>query len=179
MAYRITEVRVARFPEDIGVTEALVNSGLSEDRIVEIIKSFVCQKPLHYNQGYQRAIAIELEAYLKQELLTDPSLTPMSLRYSPRLNEQADVAIGPADGRSGAYFELEFRPNVEKDLVKFQIGFNTGRLAVAILILANDRRLINPQYTTMPEFGKFEQVIEELKPGYPLLLVGISGVHFD
>lgn len=70
-------------------------------------------------------------------------------------------------------------PNVEKDLVKFQIGWNRELLAAAVLVLPVDREAINPRYTSMPEFGKSARVIGELRPAYPLLLVGISGDHIE
>jgi hypothetical protein len=66
---------------------------------------------------------------------------------------------------------------VEKDLVKFQIGANSGWLSAAILIVTLDLRCVNPGYTTMPEFAKFQRVIDELRPIYPLLMIGFAGAH--
>lgn len=75
--------------------------------------------------------------------------------------------------------ETEFRPNVEKDMVKFQIGANAGVLSVAVLILTSDRNSVNAGYTTMPEFAKFERVIDELRPVYPLLVLGFRGEYYQ
>ena len=74
-------------------------------------------------------------------------------------------------------FEIEFRPNYEKDLVKFQIGANSGILAVGVMILALDRRSLNPGYTSMPEYASALRIIDALQPKYPLLIVGIRGDH--
>jgi hypothetical protein len=122
-------------------------------------------------------VAHELERQLAARLCRFPGLHSGSARYSPRLNEKADLAIGRNGSDSRVFFEVEFRPNVEKDLVKFQIGANSGALAAAVLILAADRNAINRGYTTMPEFQKFERVIAELAPRYPLVVYGINGQH--
>lgn len=100
-------------------------------------------------------------------------------RYSPKLNEEADLALGPKYTGPRLFIEIEFRPNVEKDLVKFQIGANTGALGVAILVLTLDRNNINRSYVTMPEYSKFVRLIEELRPSYPLLMLGFKGTHSD
>ena len=39
--------------------------------------------------------------------------------------------------------------------------------------LVGERSNINAAYTTMPEYGKFARIIDELRPSCPLLLVGI------
>lgn len=82
-------------------------------------------------------------------------------------------------GRRSLYFEIEFRPSVEKDLVKFHIGHRANRLSVGVLILALDRGRLNPGYTSMPEYRKFSRVISEFGPQHPLLLLGIDGDHQD
>lgn len=179
MAYRITEVKLAYFPNAIRVCQALADIGLPEEHLRNAIERFVCDAPLIRPQGYTQVLATALKSYLERVLPDSNDLRVGSTYYSARLNERADLAIQQPQGESRIYVEVEFRPNVEKDLIKFQIGYNAGRLAAAVLILAIDRNRINPKYTTMPEFSKFAQVIEELRPVYPLLLVGIAGEHVD
>src|SRR4051812_11233931 len=139
MPYRLTEVKVAYFPGLEATNQALSSFGLPEARIRDSIQSFVCQAQAVEGQGYQQNLAHELERHLGEQLARLPSLYSGSARYSPRLNEKADLAIGRSGSDSRVFFEVEFRPNVEKDLVKFQIGANSGTLAAAILILASDR----------------------------------------
>jgi hypothetical protein len=107
------------------------------------------------------------------------TLKAVNCKYSPTLNEEADLALGSSYDGLRLFIEIEFRPNVEKDLVKFQIGANTGTLGAAILILALERSNINRGYTTMPEYSKFVKVIEELQPSYPLLMLGFKGIHSE
>jgi hypothetical protein len=95
------------------------------------------------------------------------------------LNEEADLALGTNYNGPRLFIEIEFRPNVEKDLIKFQIGANTGALTAAILVLALERNNINRSYVTMPEYSKFVRVIDELGPSYPLIMLGFKGAHFN
>ena len=175
MPFQITEVRTSTFPSAEAVEAALTRLGLSHERIKEELAGFVCAAPAQDNFGYQQSLASELETYLAETFMHDGSLKRASDSYSSRLNERADLALERPgiDGR--VFFEVEFRPNVEKDLVKFQIGHNNGRLGIGILIVAINRTAINRSYTTMPEYAKFVSVIEELNLEYPLLLCGING----
>ena len=126
--------------------------------------------------GFQLDLGPSLQKHLSSSLAVD-GIRTVSTRYSSNLNENADLAFGRDYNGPRVFFELEFRPNVEKDLVKFQIGANAGALAAAVLILAADRKCVNPAYTTMPEFAKFARVITELQPTYPLLMLGFRGAH--
>jgi hypothetical protein len=118
-----------------------------------------------------------MEGHIRRALANGTELEQVNRTYSPRLNEQADLAFGRPNSVQRLYFEIEFRPNVEKDLVKFQIGANAGQLAAAVLILTVNRSCVNAAYSTMPEFSKFERVIDELRPQYPLLMLGFAGEH--
>jgi len=177
VAFKVIELRTAYFPDEGTLSSALSGFGLPLPVIRAALESFVCKAAVLSGQGYQQHIARELEDHLASRLRDGEFRTARRARYSPRLNEQADLAIGRSGLERQIFVEIEFRPNVEKDLVKFQIGSNTGRLAAAVLILATDRKAINTGYKTMPEFGKFSQLIRELAPQYPLFLVGISGCH--
>ena len=179
MAYQITQIELAHFPSAAHLGETLMEFGLPEERIIRTIQAFVCNAPLVQGQGYQQVLAAQLESHLQRELLGGNDLVSVTPYYSPHLNERADLAVLKREQNSRIYVEIEFRPNIEKDLIKFQIGYNNGRLAAAVLILAIDRKLINPRYSTMPEYPKIVRVIEELRPIYPLLLVGVAGEHID
>jgi len=176
MAFKITDVEAAEFLTKEVVATALGRFGISVDSIQNCLRRFVCDVPLT-SEGYQKVLAKELESHIRKSFTQDGTLRWMGNTYCPRLNEKADVVLGSDNEDRRIYFEIEFRPNAEKDLVKFQIGFNSNRLAVAVLILASDRKSINPKYPTMPEFCKFARLIPELRPTYPLLLLGISGEH--
>jgi hypothetical protein len=177
MPFQITKIKRAFFPSEALVRQALDLAQVPSTEIEAAIEGFTCTAPLAEGQGYQMSIAHELERHLSTSLTHGKPVYAGGGRYSPRLNEKADLVIGLGSGNAKVFFEVEFRPNVEKDLVKFQIGYNTGSLAVAVLILALDRTAINARYTTMPEFDKFQRVIGELAPTYPLLLIGIHGEH--
>ena len=126
--------------------------------------------------GFQRDLGPTIEQCLSAALTTN-GLRAANRRYSPTLNEQADLSFAREFSDPRVFVELEFRPNVEKDLVKFQIGSNAGTLAAAVLIVTSDRNSVNPSYTTMPEFAKFVRIIDALQPAYPLLLLGFRGEH--
>lgn len=176
MAYYLSDCRFAAFPDDAQLGAALKAAGLPRATLEAAIKAFVCAAPLQDGFGYQQSIADHMEAHLRSALAVPP-LHHVSTRVSPNLNEKADLALAKASNGPAIYFEIEFRPNVEKDLIKFQIAHNQARLAAGILVVATDRGRVNPGYTTMPEFEKVARILRELSPPYPLLLVGIGGEH--
>ena len=175
MAFKITDVTAEMFPTREAVVAALEPYQLSPANIEQQIHQFVCSSQREPGKGYQQYLAPELERYLRDTFTKQGRLKTKSNKYCSELNENADLVLGSDDVELRIYFEIEFRPNVEKDLVKFQIGCNSNRLGAAVLILANNRKEINPDYSTMPEFHKFVRVIRLLNPSYPLLLLGISG----
>lgn len=179
MPFKITDVKIALFPNNKAITTALGGFRLTVSDIEDQLRHFVCEAPKRSYEGYQTVLAKKLETHLERGFPKNGVLRLVGKNYSARLNERADLVIGWNAQEKRIYFEIEFRPNVEKDLVKFQIGFNSSRLAVAVLILAVDRTAINPNYTTMPEFQKFVRVIEEFQPIYPLILTGIDGEYID
>lgn len=178
MPYHLDEVCFASFPSDPTVTAALAEAGLPRATLEAAVNAFVCPDPKVEGVGYQQSIAKHLEAHLRAALSVPP-LQQVSTHISPALNEKADLAVSLAPDRPSIYFEIEFRPNYEKDLIKFQIAHNRGRLAAAVLIVAIKRKRVNAEYTTMPEFAKVGRLLAELAPPYPLLLIGISGDHRD
>ena len=176
MPYHVCDVRVAAFPDETTVSKALAAYSTSIEEFRSAVAQFICPVERTVLGGYQQHLARHLEQYLVAFLLAKPNVSRASRQYSSLLGEQADLAVS-SGGASNLYVEIEFRPNVEKDLAKFQIGHNAGRLGIGILVLAISRWRLNPSYTTMPEFEKFNRVIPEFKPLHPLLLVGIDGEH--
>lgn len=176
MTFRVGQVVVDYFPDPARVREVLEDQRLPEGLLVSVLKGFASDSLRSPGRGYQKVLAAELAAYLRQVLAGNGVVAVSDHKYCSRLKERADVVLARDEVGPRVFFEIEFRPNVEKDLVKFQIGHNSCRLAVGILIMAADRQSINPEYTTMPVFSKFRKVIRELSPSYPLLLCGISGV---
>ena len=176
MAYQISDVAIAEFPNASAVNQALAEFGVASSDLRTALLTFSCQEALRPGEGYQQHLARDLERHLGHFIRTRPGVSPASPRYSDALGEKADLAFSGRTG-GGLYVEIEFRPNVEKDLAKFQIGHHSGRLAIGVLIVAITRGNVNPGYTTMPEFGKFARVIPEFRPQHPLLLIGIDGSH--
>jgi hypothetical protein len=173
MAVRIAEVMHRSWPDEGHVRSALIPFALTPEKIASTIGACVHTPESYHRGGLQQFLASSLEHHLEMALTSADGLSSADDRYSPELNEKADFALAHDQSKPRVFFEVEFRPNVEKDLVKFQIGANRGTLAVAVLVLAAERSNINASYTTMPEYHKFERIIEELRPSYPLLLVGI------
>jgi hypothetical protein len=179
MAFKVTEIDHRCWPNQVLVGQALGTFGLSIEQIQQSLRDFVHSQAVDPNRGFQQDLADTLKQHLGEYLGRVANLRIADSRYSPRLNEEADLALAPNNTGPRLFIEIEFRPNVEKDLVKFQIGANTGALGVAILVLTLDRNNINRSYTTMPEYSKFVRLIEELRPSYPLLMLGFKGTHSD
>lgn len=177
--YRITRVQFKAWPQEFAVEEALAAYGIGIDALTSLVGTCVHADPPVDGRGFQLDLGPTLKRHLYDALTDGSGLTPSVTKYSPRLNEEADLAFETAGSTRRLYFEIEFRPNVEKDLVKFQIGVNSGWLGAAVLIVTLDLNCINPRYTTMPEFEKFQRVIDELRPTYPLLMIGFAGEHDD
>ena len=144
MAFRITDVRTTSFPSEEAVSGALGALGLAATDITGPIERFICGAALTPDVGYQQSIARELEDHFASQFQSGEHRIGRRARYHSELNEQADIAIGRPDSDKQVFIEIEFRPNVEKDLIKFQIGRKSGRLACAVLILALDRNVVNP-----------------------------------
>jgi hypothetical protein len=173
MDIRILEAIHRSWPDEAHMTATLEAFSLSLDRLISALTSCVHTASPYQQGGLQQFLAATIARHLETTLTTSYRLSRADERYSPELNETADLALAHGFSEPRIFFEVEFRPNVEKDLVKFQIGVNRGTLAAAVLILAIDRNNINWRYYTMPEYRKFERIIEELQPNYPLLLLGV------
>ncbi len=161
------------WPDEERVRKALSPFALTPEKIASTIGGCVHTPESYQQGGLQQFLASSIERHLESALTIVDGLSSADNRYSPDLNEKADFALAHDRSKPRVFFEVEFRPNVEKDLVKFQIGANRGTLAAGVLVLAAERSNINAAYTTMPEYRKFSRIIDELRPSYPLLLVGI------
>jgi hypothetical protein len=180
MPYHITKIRHELFPDAVTSERAFLNLGLSSSDVLRVFERYTCPTALTPGRGYQMDIAHDLEAYLEQELRRDglrPSRWRYELTYSSKLNQHADFGLIHLSSNRRILFEIEFRPNYEKDLIKFQIGYNSGVLAAAVMVVAIDRKSLNPSYTSMPEYDSIVKVLNELKPQYNLLVVGLRGSH--
>ena len=179
MAFKINRTAKYFFPSINIVNDSLRNFDLSDETIISLIENFVCNDKLHTGFGYQQSIAASLEYELKKNLIEKFNLMEAPLSYSDNINYDADIALQKTTDGKKIYFEIEFRPNVEKDLIKFQIGLNSGTLEVAVLIVAINRNSINTRYSTMIEYDKVKLILENIKPNYSILLIGIDGEHAD
>lgn len=180
MAYTIVETKHQAYPDESALSAALSAINLSIQDLLDPFKCYACPLPIAVGQGYQMAVADHLETYLEGALRRDglrPSRSRYDLTYSPHLNQHADLGLVHTSSKRRVLFEIEFRPNYEKDLVKFQIGANSGLLAAGVMVLSLDRKSLNPGYTSMPEYASAIRVLDQLRPTYPLLVIGIRGQH--
>lgn len=173
--FRISQVAVAAYPDDVTLAGSLAPLGLSTQMIKDAISAFSSTTPRTEGLGYQQVVARELERFLETQLLARAGLERGSPLVSPNLNEQADLALGRPGYDRLLLAEIEFRPNFEKDLVKFMIAERSNRLAAGLLIVSLARASLNPRYTTMPEFHKVIRIVRELAPNLSLCVVGIEG----
>ena len=95
------------------------------------------------------------------------------IRCHPQLNYKYDGVFISDTVRIG--LEIQFRPDFLKDLTRFQIGFHSNRIKAIIYIVAINRNNINPNYTSMPQYNR---VVDHLNQfGWlqiPVLVVGIN-----
>jgi hypothetical protein len=176
MPYVITEVKSEYWPAKAKVEKKLKAFGLSVDRIIKVGDKYSYPAPAKPGVGFQ----LDLGPGLQEHIVATAGKARLSEKslhyYSTKLKFKADLAFFGRNGIDGRMFvEIEFRPNIEKDLVKFHIGAKAKTLAVAVLIVTINRKCVNANYTTMPEFARSERVIEEFDPDYPLLLLGFRG----
>ncbi len=130
------------------------------------------------NQGFQIELSEQLKNLFVKLFIRKNGIVPYTegneIKYSSKIDLRADVAIKRYQSNKGVYIEIEFRPNEFKDIVKFEIGYNNQFAELGILIVAQNRKHINPSYTTMPQYNRCKKIIEELKPNCPILLIGIE-----
>lgn len=180
MPYCISEVRHREFPSATAVSAALAPLGLSLDEVIAAFRGYICPIAPSTGRGYQADLADHIKGYLEQSLARDglrPTRNRQFLSYSRALNEHADFGLIHERSNRIVFFEVEFRPNFERDLVKFQIGAGEGTLAVAVMVLSIDPKSIDATFATMPSYESVTKVIEALRPTYPLIAIGLRGSH--
>jgi hypothetical protein len=169
--FRVAEVKYEAFPDSGGLSRALEPLKLSTTIVADAVAAFESRTPIRLDEGYQVAVAGELAVHVQRVLCDKAGLMPASRSIPP--NYSVDVALGRDDARL-FLGEIEFRPNFEKDLVKFMIAQRADRLAAALLAVPLSRA-INPRYTSMPTYGQVLNVLHKLSPNFPLIVVGFEG----
>ncbi len=121
-------------------------------------------------------IQFELSNQIVQKLLNtyeNFSINNIEIRCDDRFNYKYDGVFINEQSRIG--LEIQFRPDFLKDITRFQLGFNSGRIKAIIYLVAIERETINSDYTTMPEY---EKVVEHLSLlswfQIPVLVLGIN-----
>lgn len=173
MNFKISNVEHYVSPAGLNVDEILNAYGTSLADMKNALKNavFIHQNS---NKGFQMDLAKQLEDLLKIHFRIGGSYLYTD-RYSPTMRETADVEVGQKGCKKRIFIEIEFRPNEHKDIVKFLIGHKKQTLELGILIVAIDRAVIKKGYTTMPQYKKCIQTIEELQSDCPILVMGIDG----
>jgi len=180
MPYCISEVRHREFPDAGAVSGTLASLGVSLDEVLAAFRGYICPIAPTAGRGYQTDLTEDLKGYLEKTLQRDglrPTRARHELTYSRTLNEHAEFGLVHESSNRRVFVEVEFRPNFEKDLIRFQIGASEGILAAAVMVLAIDPRSIDAAYTTMPTYEAVTKVVEALRPTYPLILIGLRGAH--
>jgi len=171
--FRISNAEHYISPPGLNVDEILNAYGTSLADMKNALKNavFIHQNS---NKGFQMDLAKQLEEHLMILFGTGGSKLYVG-GYSPTMREKPDVAISRKGYQKKIFIEIEFRPNEHKDIVKFLIGHKKQTLELGILIVAINRKVIKKGYTTMPQYKKCVQTIEELQSDCPILVMGIDG----
>jgi hypothetical protein len=176
MTLRITGTEAFLWPDDAALSAALGAFGLQTNDLASALLAFSDNTDPTIRR-YTEAVAGNLADHLATTLIRNglrATTRQLTNRYSPGLDHHADLVIARHAAEQRLYFEIEFRPNFEKDLVKFRVGHLVGRLAAGILIVALDRRTIRGSYTTMPEFGSVVTMIRQFRPDHPVAVLGMG-----
>lgn len=173
MNFKISNVEHYISPPGLNVDEILNAYGTSLADMKNALKNTVFIHK-NSNKGFQMDLAKQLEEHLMILFGTGGSELYVG-GYSPTMREKPDVAISRKGRPKKIFIEIEFRPNEHKDIVKFLIGYKKQTLELGILIVAMNREVINKDYSTMPEYNKCIQTIEELHSDCPILVMGIDG----
>lgn len=180
MSYCISEVRHREFPSAGAVGAALAHLGVSLEELVNAFRGYICPLSQTTGKGYESDLAEDLKGYLAKALQRDglrPTSNRSHLAYSRSLPDHADFGLVHERSNRVLFVEMGFRPNYERDLLKFQIGASEGTLAAAVLVLSIDPKSIDATVATLPTYDAVTKVVEALSPSYPLLLVGLRGSH--
>ena len=180
MPYCISEVRHREFPAANAVSAAFATMGLSLDDVLAAFRGYICPLAPTTGRGYLADLAEDIKGYLEKTLARDglrPTRNRQFLTYSRALPEHAGFGLVHERSNRTVFFEVEFRPNFERDLINFQIAAGEGTLAAAVMVTSIDPRSIDAMLATMPSYESVTKVIEALRPTYPLIVVGLRGSH--
>lgn len=177
MSFRIQNVKLYESPPGSRtVRDVLRTYGTTPSSVVRELKRLDFRR-----RNPKQGLQIELSKRLQDLLARSFQKKGLSVytkgrqcRYSDAIDLRADLAVKRGEDRRGIYVEIEFRPNIYKDLVKFEIGHRSRLVELGVMVVAQNRNHINRRYTTMPEFSKCSEIIEALKPKCPILLIGID-----
>ena len=177
MSYCITEVRHREFPDPGAVSTALAPLGITLDEITGAFTGFICALATE-----SRAFHVELAGHLKTHLANvlgreglRPSRMVNDLAYSRSLPGHADFGLVHQRTNKRVLFQVEFGPSIERDLIHFQIGVNEGTLAAAVLLVPIDRATAGSALAGIADFEAVLRLVAAVRPGYPLVVVGLRG----
>ena len=173
MKFQITNIECYISPNGLDVDRILEGYGMS---LSALRKTLLGQVFTHTDitKGFQVDLAPQLMEVLSRAFCANGA-HEWGMGYSPTMREKPDVAVGRKGHPKKIFVEIEFRPNEHKDIVKFLIGHKKQTLELGILLVATNRKSINKDYYTMPEYKKCMQTIEELQSDCPILVMGIDG----
>jgi hypothetical protein len=114
MTFKVTEINHRCWPNEALVGQALGTFGLSIEQVQQSLRDFVHAQAVDPNRGFQQNLAEALKQHLREFLGRAANLRIADSRYSPKLNEEADLALGPNNTGPRLFIEIEFRPNVKE-----------------------------------------------------------------
>jgi hypothetical protein len=177
MSFCITEVRHKAFPDAATVSNALASVGISLGELVGTFKGYVCSLTPN-SRGFHSELADQLKSLFEQAWRREglrPTRQRHDLAYSHVLNHHADFGLVHEATNRRVLCEVEFGPNLEKDLINFQIGANEGLLATGVLLVPIDRATAGTALIGIADYEAVIKVVGVLRPTYPLLVVGLRG----
>ena len=180
MAYCISEVRHREFPDAHVVSAALAPLGITLEEVITAFRGYICPLSQTSGKGYESDLAEDIKGYLARALQHEglrPTSNRLHLHYSRSLPDHADFGLVHERSNRVVFVEIGFRPNYERDLLKFQIGSSEGILAAAILVLSIDPKSIDASIATLPSYESVTRVVEVMRPTFPLVTIGLRGSH--
>jgi len=130
---------------------------------------------VYSGKGLQYELSKKIENIILKTFKSKSTIQKQNKKYDIKnLNYRYDIYMKYINIEY--YFEIEFRPNVEKDLIKFQMIYNTihdKSKFIAVLIVANNKNDINPNYKSMTEYENTIKKINLINPDYNLIVINI------
>lgn len=144
-------------------------SGNADD-LNNVLKQKMSENISKYTTRLSADIGVGAQEELQYLWGVDIPRGQSSVRYN------ADMIL-PLGEKQRIFIEIEFRDfaNLCQDLIKFQIGYNAGTLAMGILVIG-ERKALNISLAA-PGFNRASKLLEWLNPSYPIWLISISTFH--